>query len=86
MGRPIHHDVLWIIVRLSTIMSARTIAMYTGVSKRKVEQVLSTFRDNGTVEVRPGARGKGYHKLCDQDVQVSVFYHVSHINTDLWIL
>ena len=51
MGEPISEEIQWIIVRLSTAMSLEDVAMYTGVSQRKVNDVMSTFNKYGTVKV-----------------------------------
>jgi transposase len=73
MGKPILEEIQWIIVRLSTTMSREDIAMYTGVSERKVDDVLSTFNRDGTVKVYTRQTSHTYRSLCDEDVQVSSF-------------
>jgi DNA-binding transcriptional regulator LsrR (DeoR family) len=70
MGKRISEDVQWIIIRLSTIMSREDIAMYTGVSQRKIDKVLSTFNKEGTVKATTSQRPHVYASLCDDDVQV----------------
>jgi DNA-binding transcriptional regulator LsrR (DeoR family) len=74
MEKPISEEIQWIIVRLSTAMSREDIAMYTGVSRRKVDDVMSTFDKNGTVEVYTRPKPLTYSSLCDDDVQVSLCY------------
>ncbi|KAH9956892.1 hypothetical protein BC827DRAFT_732515 [Russula dissimulans] len=68
MENPILEDVQWIIVRLSTIMDPFTIAMYTGVSRHKVDQILTTFRRTGSVEVRQNTQVCKRRSLCDEDI------------------
>ena len=71
MGKAISEEVQWIIIRLSTAMSREDIAMYTDVSLRKVNDVLSTFNKEGTVKVYTRQKPDTYTSLCDEDVQVS---------------
>ena len=52
-------------------MSREDIAMYTGVSQRNVNDVLSTFNKDGTVKVYTRQKRHIYSSLCDEDVQVS---------------
>jgi len=74
MGKPIPEQIQWIIIRLSAVMSREDIAMYTGVSERKVNDVMSTFNRDGTVKVYTRQRPHTYSSLCDDDVQVSSCY------------
>ena len=74
MGKPIPEEIQWIIVRLSAAMSREDIAMYTGVSQRKVNDVMSTFNKDGTVKVYTRQKPHTYSSLCDDDVQVSSCY------------
>jgi transposase len=74
MGKPIPEEIQWIIIRLSSAMSREDIAMYTGVSQRKVNDVLSTFNKDGTVKVYTRQKRHTYSSLCDEDVQVSFCY------------
>jgi DNA-binding transcriptional regulator LsrR (DeoR family) len=74
MGKPISEEVQWIIIRLSASMSQEDIAMYTGVSQRKIKDVLSTFNKDGTVKVYTRQKPHTYSSLCDDDVQVSLCY------------
>jgi transposase len=55
-------------------MSREDIAMYTGVSERKVNSVMSTFNKDGTVKVYTHQKPRTYSSLCDDDVQVSSRY------------
>jgi transposase len=71
MGKPIPEEIQWIIIRLSTAMSREDIAMYTGVSLRKVNDVMSTFNKEGTVKVYTRQKPHTYSILCENDVQVS---------------
>jgi hypothetical protein len=49
MRKPISEDIQWIIIRLSTAMSPEDVAMYTDVSQRKVNDVISFFNKYDTV-------------------------------------
>jgi hypothetical protein len=71
-GKPIPEEIQWIIIRLSTAMSWEDIAMYTGVSQRKVNDVMSTFNKEGTVKVYARQKPHTYSSLCEDDVQVSL--------------
>jgi DNA-binding transcriptional regulator LsrR (DeoR family) len=73
MVKPIFEEVQWIILRLSTAMSREDIAMYTDVSERKINDVLSTFNKEGTVKVYTRPKRSTY-SLCDDDIQVSSCY------------
>ena len=48
--------------------------MYTGVSERKVDDVISTFNKEGTAKVYTRQKPHTYASLCDEDIQVSSFY------------
>jgi len=74
MGKPISAEIQWTIIRLSTAMSREDIAMYTGVSQRKIDSVLSTFNHHGTIKVFNNERPHVYRSLCDEDVQVRFTY------------
>jgi hypothetical protein len=74
MGKPISEDMQWTIIRLSTAMSREDIAMYTDVSLRKVNDVLSTFNKEGTVKVYTRQKLDTYSSLSEEDVQVGSYY------------
>jgi hypothetical protein len=74
MGKPISEEIQWIIIRLSVAMPWEDIAMYTGVSQRKVNDVISTFNKDGSVKVYTRQKPHTYSSLCDEDVQVSTCY------------
>src|SRR5882757_8081263 len=85
MEKPIVEDVQWIIVHLSTIMEPFTIAMYTGVSRRKVNQILATFQHTGSVEVHRNTRVYKHCTICDEDVSVWIFnFLITHLLTILF--
>ena len=79
MGKAISEEVQWIIICLSTAMSREDIAMYTDVSLRKVNDVLSTFNKEGTVKVYTRQKPDTYTSLCDEDVQVSSCFFALNI-------
>jgi len=69
-GCKIPQEVHYIVVRLSSIMKADDIAIYTGISPRAVKRILRYFAMHGRVE------GEKEHKtrdgiLCDTDLKVS---------------
>lgn len=70
MGKPICEEVHWIIIRLSTIMSSYDIAKYTGVGWWKIDQVLETFKQHGTVDIRKNLKPHTHRNLCDKDIEV----------------
>ena len=74
MGKAISEEIQWIIIHLSVTMSREDIAMYTGVSQRKVDDVISTFNKEGTAKVYTHQKPHTYASLCDEDIQVSSFY------------
>ena len=55
-------------------MSQEDIAMYTGVSQRKIADVISTFNKTGTVKVCCGERHRRHGSLGDDDIQVRSCY------------
>ena len=74
MEKPVSEDIQWIIICLSTGMSREDIPMYTGISHRKVDSVLSTFNKYGTVKPTACQKPHTYTSLCDEDVQVLPIY------------
>jgi transposase len=74
MGKPVSEDVQWIIIRLSTAMSRENIAMYTGISHRKIDSILSTFNKHGTVKSTTRQKRHTYASLCDDDIEVLPIY------------
>lgn len=74
MGKAISEEIQWIIIRLSTAMSREDIGMYTGVSQRKIDNVLSTFNKYGTIKTTIRQRPHTYSSLCDDDIQVCLIY------------
>jgi DNA-binding transcriptional regulator LsrR (DeoR family) len=51
-------------------MSSYDIAKYTGVSRRKIDHVLATFKRKGTVNVHKTLKPHTHQSLCDEDIQV----------------
>lgn len=74
MGKPVSEDIQWIVIRLSTAMSREDIAMYTGISHRKVNNILSTFNKYGSVKSTTRQKPHVYTSLCDNDIQVPPFH------------
>ena len=69
-GKPISEEVQWIIIHLSSIMSREDIAVYTDVSLRKVNDVLSTFNKEGTVKVYSSQKQNTNSSLSEEDIYV----------------
>ena len=71
-GKTIPEVVHWIIIRLSTTMLAEDIAMYTDVSLRSVQRILSYFTRTGGVNFpnRLTQKPQLHRTLCDYDIQV----------------
>jgi transcription initiation factor IIE alpha subunit len=69
-GNKIHPDVHYIVIRLSSIMKPRDIAIYTGISQQSVVRILRHFTNHGTVEHKKEHKKKGVH-LRDMDLEVS---------------
>jgi DNA-binding transcriptional regulator LsrR (DeoR family) len=78
MGKPLSEEIQWVIIRLSSAMSREDVAMYTGVSQRKVNAVMSTFNKDGTVKVYTRQKPHTYSSLCEDDIQVSLCYPYAH--------
>ena len=74
MGKAVSEEIQWIIIRLSSTMSREDIAMYTGISHRKIDNVLSTFNKYGSVKTTIRKKPHTYASLCDDDVQVHLIY------------
>jgi hypothetical protein len=80
MGKPISEEIQWIVIRLSTAMSREDIAMYTGISQRKIDNVLSTFNKYGSVKTTTRQKPHTYASLCDDDIQVCLIYFVRRLS------
>ena len=55
---------------MSAKFTPQDIAMYTGVSQRKIEYVLSHFRDTGTIRISANEKPSLSRSLTPEDVQV----------------
>jgi transposase len=71
-GKAIPEAVQWIIIRLSTVMAADDVAMYTDVGVRSVNRVLRHFKQTGEIKGAMKLRGRLHQTLCNYDVQVSL--------------
>jgi hypothetical protein len=79
MGKSISEEIQWIIIRLSTAMSREDIAMYTGVSQRKIDTVLSIFNKYGSVKTTIRQGPYTYSSFCDDDIRVCLIYIMCNI-------
>ena len=69
-GKRVSEETQWIIVHLSTAMSAVDVAMYTDLSERKVKDILAHFKQRGEVKGSNCSRPKLHRTLCDYDIEV----------------
>lgn len=69
-GKPIPEDTQWIIIRLHTVMAADDIATFTDVSLRRVNAILSHFRQTGGVKTLSRGKPQLHRSLCDYDTEV----------------
>jgi len=68
--RPVSEAEQRIIVRMSANFRPKDIATYTGVSRRKIENIISHFEQTGDIKTHENKRpslGRGLHS---DDVQV----------------
>jgi hypothetical protein len=71
-GKVIPEVVHWIIIRLATTMSAEEISMYTDVGMCKVNQILSHFKETGSVKLSRRSKRQLHRTLCDFDIEVCI--------------
>jgi hypothetical protein len=69
-GKAIHEAVHWIIIRLSTVMTAEEISMYTDVGTRKINEIITYFKQNGGVNLSRRSKYQLHRTLCDYDIEV----------------
>ena len=69
-GKAIPEVVHWIIIRLSTILSAEEISMYTDVSTCKVSEIIAYFNQTGGVNLSHRSKCQLHKMLCDYDIEV----------------
>ena len=67
-GKPVPHEVQWIIVWLSGMLSKENISYGTGVSIQTVERILCEFREHGTVQEAKEHKGQRQLLGCDEAV------------------
>ena len=60
-GGKIPREVHYIVIRLSTIMGPEKIAIYTGISRQSVQQILNYFTLHGTVEPEKECKKRDKH-------------------------
>jgi DNA-binding transcriptional ArsR family regulator len=74
-GKAIHEDTQWIIIRLSTIMSASELSMYTNVHERTVRRILKRFEDTGGIHTADRSKQIRLNRsLSNRDIEVCPFY------------
>ena len=69
-GKATPEVVHWIIIRLGTIMSAEEISMYTDVGVRKVNEILTYFKQTGSIKLSRRSERQIHRTLCDYDIEV----------------
>jgi hypothetical protein len=76
-GKAIPEVVHWIVIRLSTTMSAEQISMYTDVGVRKVNEILTHFKQTGDIKISRRSEHRLHKTLCDYDIEVcTCFYYL----------
>jgi predicted glycosyltransferase len=69
-GKAITEDFRWVVIHLSSAISAEDIATYLDIGIRSVEQILADFRKMDTVFI-PRKPKRPPHQLIEQyDIQV----------------
>ena len=71
-GKAVPEVVHWIIIRLSTIMSTEEISMYTDVGVRKVHEILTHFKQTGSIKLSRRSKHQLHRTLCDYDIEVHI--------------
>lgn len=71
-GKATPEVVHWIVIRLSTVMSAEEISMYTDVGVRKVNEILAYFKQTGGIKPSRRSENQLQRTLCDYDIEVSM--------------
>jgi CRP-like cAMP-binding protein len=71
-GRAISPDIRRMIIRLSYRLTKEDLSVYTGLSVRSVEHILSHFRKYGSIQA-PKKRETRQRALAKDDVAVSAF-------------
>jgi hypothetical protein len=69
-GKAIPEVVQWIVVRLSTNLSADEISMYTNVGVRKVNEIIAYFKKTGEIKVSSRSKRQLQQTLCNYDIEV----------------
>ena len=72
-GKAISEEVQWIVVSMAPIIFEEEISMYTQISTRKVQQIVSYFKSHGNVCTPAHAWTKMHHALSDDHINVSLF-------------
>ena len=72
-GSKIPAAIHWIVVRLSSLLKPEDIAIYTGISQRSVERIISFFKLHGTINHKDEERKRRRQYLRDMDVEVCPF-------------
>jgi hypothetical protein len=71
-GKATPDVVRWIIIRLSTIMSAEEISMYTDVGVRTVNEILAYFKQTGSIKPSRRSERQIHRLLCNYDIEVCI--------------
>jgi hypothetical protein len=68
----ISEDLCWTVVRMATLLDFDSISAFTGISRRKIFQILALHRETGTVVKKRDRCMLGRHRqLTPEDVAVS---------------
>jgi hypothetical protein len=81
MPASVSEDLCWAIVRMAPIIDVESIIAFTGVSRRKIFQILAIHRATGDVvkDRDPHMLGRPRH-LTSDDVAVRIFLRITTTN------
>ncbi len=74
-GKEYSEDLRWVVVRMASILSVETIAVYTNISQRQILRILSCYRRTGQV-LDPDRTSKTGRKHHLSDVELAVSNHI----------
>jgi hypothetical protein len=72
--RPLSEDLRWVLVRMARSMSIPQILAHTGLKRRTIEHILSTYRCTGRVLNSP-KKPRGRKPILDSDDAAVCFHH-----------
>ena len=85
-GKAVPEAIQWIIIRLSVKMTSHEIAMYTDIGERKIRDILTHFKNTGTVNVPKRERPTLRRSLGDEERQVISAWYLLLAQSDMTTL